>query len=201
MSSQDGQTILNIVGERVALGPLRRELLPLNERWINDLVTARNLGPAPRPQTSEQERAWYDRAATDEDASFAIYARGAGDEWRPIGTTTLGAIDYRNRTATFGIMIGEPGYRGRGCGTEATRLVLDYAFTALGLHNVLLTVFAFNPAGQRAYEKAGFRALGRRREALMMGGRLWDVIYMECLATEFDSPVLGKVFAPDAPRP
>jgi hypothetical protein len=33
-----------------------------------------------------------------------------------------------------------------------------------------------------------------------MGGRLWDIIYMDCLATEFTSPVLAKVFAPDEPR-
>ncbi len=36
---------------------------------------------------------------------------------------------------------------GRGYGTETTRLMLDYAFTALGLHNVMLTVFVFNAAG------------------------------------------------------
>ena len=41
-------------------------------------------------------------------------------------------------------------------GTEATRLVLDYAFTALGLHSVMLTCYEFNLAGRRAYEKVGF---------------------------------------------
>ena len=46
------------------------------------------------------------------------------------------AIDRRNRTATFVIFIGETKARGQGYGTETTRLVLDYAFTALGLHNV-----------------------------------------------------------------
>jgi diamine N-acetyltransferase len=33
-----------------------------------------------------------------------------------------------------------------------------------------------------------------------MGGKFWDIIYMECLAAEFESPVLGKVFVPDVPR-
>jgi hypothetical protein len=56
-------------------------------------------------------------------------------------------VDHRNRSATFGILIGEPECRGKGYGTETTRLMLDYAFTALGLHNVMLTVFEFNPAG------------------------------------------------------
>jgi hypothetical protein len=33
-----------------------------------------------------------------------------------------------------------------------------------------------------------------------MGGKLWDEISMDCLATEFTSPVLGRIFVPDTPR-
>jgi diamine N-acetyltransferase len=76
----------------------------------------------------------------------------------------------------------------------------EWAFTALGLHNVMLTVAEFNLAGRRTYEKVGFREIGRRREDRRMGGRRWDTIYMDCLASEFTSPVLGRVFSPDVPR-
>lgn len=34
----------------------------------------------------------------------------------------------------------------------------------------------------------------------MMGGTLWDVISMDCLASEFTSPIPGRVFVPDEPR-
>jgi diamine N-acetyltransferase len=122
----------------------------------------------------------------------------------------LERIDFRTRTADFTIGIGEPECRGKGYGTEVTSLMLDYAFTALGLHNVMLLVYEFNLAGLHAYKKAGFRELGRRRQSQWMGGRrrqsqwmggrLWDVIYMDCLATEFTSPVLGRIFVPDQPR-
>lgn len=191
----DEQPILNIVGELVALGPLRKELLPLYERWINDFGTVRTLSLPPRPMTTEQEQDWYERVARSEgDTPFTIYER---EGLRPIGNTTLAEIDFRNRSAIYGIVIGEPDARGKGYGTETTRLMLDYAFTALGLHNVMLTVFEFN-AGVRAYEKAGFRECGRRRECQMMGGKLWDEIYMECLSTDFESPVLGRVFRPDS---
>ena len=175
--------------------PLSSELY---ERWINDFSTLRTLGLPPTAMTMEQETAWYDRAATSERGmTFTIYERATG---KPIGTTGLHDIDYRHRKAAFGIMIGEPDYRGKGYGTETTRLMLDYAFTALGLHNVMLTVFEYNLAGRRAYERAGFREFGRRRQCRLMGGRLWDEVYMECLATEFTSPVLDRVFAPDQPR-
>jgi RimJ/RimL family protein N-acetyltransferase len=190
--------IINITGDRVALGPLRRDLLPQYQRWINDFSTLRTLGLPPTPITTEQETVWYDAQATSErSVTFTIYERAAD---RPIGTTGLHEIDYRHQRATFGIMIGEPDCRGKGYGTETTRLMLDYAFTALGLHNVMLTVFEYNLAGRRAYEKAGFREFGRRRQCRLMGGRLWDEVYMECLATEFTSPVLTRIFVPDQPR-
>jgi RimJ/RimL family protein N-acetyltransferase len=188
----DEQPVLNIVGDLVALGPLRKDLLPMYQRWINDLGAVRNLSLMPRPMTLEQQQSWYEQVAKSEgDAPFTIYERST---MRPVGNTTLAEIDHRNRSAAYGILIGESDARGKGYGTETTRLILDYAFTALGLHNVMLTVFEYNPAGIRAYEKAGFRECGRRRECRMMGGKLWDEIYMECLSTGFESPVLGQTF-------
>lgn len=61
-------------------------------------------------------------------------------------------IDYHNRAGLSGIEIGEPMARGIGLGTETTTLMIDYAFTALGLRNVMLTVSEPNTGGRRAYE-------------------------------------------------
>jgi RimJ/RimL family protein N-acetyltransferase len=145
--AQRDEPIFNIVGERIALGPLRRDLLPLYERWINDFGTIRMIGLPPVPMTTEKEQDWYEGQAKAGDvAPFTTYER---ETLRPVGNTSLFNIDHRNQSASFGIMIGEREFRGRGFGTETTRLMLDYAFTALGLHNVMLTVFAFNPAGTR----------------------------------------------------
>ena len=178
--------VLNVVGERVALGPLRRDLLPLYTRWINDLVAVRTLG-AYLPVTLEAETKWYDEWATSEKiVPFTVYAR---PELRPIGTASLFEVDHRSRSAEFGIFLGESEYRDRGFGTETTRLVLDYAFTVLGLHNVMLKVFDLNPAGKRAYEKAGFREFGRRRQSRRVGDDLRDEIFMQCLSDGFERPV------------
>jgi diamine N-acetyltransferase len=188
--------IVNIVGDRIALGPHRRDLLPAYQRWINDFSALRTLGGGPLgPTTLEQEATWYDGQPGNE-TRFTIYERTT---WRPIGTTALHSIDHRNRSATFGIFIGEAAARGKGYGTEATRLTLDCAFTALGLHSVMLTAAEFNLAGRRAYERAGFREFGRRRQCRWLAGRLWDDVYMDCLSSEFTSPVLAEVFVPDVP--
>lgn len=190
--------IINIDGELVALGPIRRELVPLYQRWINDFETTKNLLLPPAPMTFEAETEWFNQAATRTDVIFTVYEKST---WRPIGNADLRQIDYRHRSASFGIMIGEASCRGKGYGTEVVRLMLDYAFTGLGLHNVLLTVFEFNFAGRRIYEKAGFMEMGRRRQCRWLAGRWWDEIYMDCLATEFESPVLGKILVPDISRP
>ena len=201
MAQQSGsaeQPIVTIVGETVALGPPRRDLLPLHQRWINDLGTQRTVSALPRPWTLEQEATWLEgQLTTGERVPFTIYDRST---LRPIGSTELLHVDLRNGTAEFGLLIGEPDARGKGYGSETTRLMLDYGFTALGLHSVMLRVLAYNLAGIRAYEKAGFRESGRRREAHWMNGRYWDVITMDCLASEIASPVLGRIFVSDAPR-
>ena len=197
--SSTDRPVVNIEGVLVALGPRRRDLLPTYQRWMNDLGTLRTLSPAPPiPVASEQQAAWYDAHLASEGVRFTIYERTT---WRAVGTTELFGIDHRNRTAGWGVLIGEPDCRSKGYGTETARLMLDFAFTGLGLHSVLLTCAAYNLAGQRAYAKAGFREVGRRRECRRLGDRLWDEVYMDCLATEFTSPVLGRVFVPDAPRP
>jgi diamine N-acetyltransferase len=189
--------IINVVGEVVALGPLERAHVALYQRWQNDPTVTRTLAAA-RPWTHEQMAAAFsDTAAMSDQTHFTVYERAT---WRPIGSTYLADIDQRNGTAEFGIVIGAADARGRGYGTQATRLTLDYAFSALSLRNVLLQVYAFNEAGVRAYTKAGFREIGRRHACKRRGELRWDVIYMEALAREFVSPALADDFAPDIAR-
>lgn len=194
----DDRPIVNVVGQRVALGPLAREHLALHARWGNDPTTQRSAGDRVGPRTAEALEAWFDgRVATaGEQVWFTVYATAG---WAPVGFTCLRDIDHAARSAEFGVTIA-PERRDAGYGTEATLLTLDYGFTALGLHNIMLTVAEFSARGRRAYARAGFRECGRRRQVWPMGGRLWDEIFMECLSTEFESPGLGKLFAPDEPR-
>jgi diamine N-acetyltransferase len=186
--------IVNFGGELVALGPMRREYLPLYLRWINDFNTAGNLAFQPSPVTHEQETTWFDRVATAEGQShFTIFERASD---RPIGNCGVQGISPLHRRAEVGIMIGEPAVRGKGYGTEAMRLLLDYAFTALNMHSVMLTVYEYNHPARRSYEKAGFQEIGRRREARWHNGRFWDEILMDILASDFESPVLRRVLDP-----
>ena len=182
------QPVFNIRGERVALGPLHRGLLPLIERWDNDFQVADLRGDDPRPHTAESIAAGWEpllRGEREDWIGFAIYAL---PDLHPIGITNIRDFTNSHGTAEFGIAIGDATDRGQGFGTEATRLVLDYAFTILGVYNVWLDTLAYNVGAIRAYEKAGFREIGRRRGARMLAGKRYDVVLMDCIADEFVPP-------------
>lgn len=185
----DEPPVLNVEGELMALGPLRRDLVPLYARWMNDPATARAVGTF-APFTVERETDWYEKEARSEtNIPFTVYEKAT---LNPIGTVALMGVDYRNRRAEFGISIGEAEYRNKGYGTETTWLMLDYAFDVVGLHSVMLGVFEFNHGAIRTYEKAGFKEIGRRRQSYFANGRMWDEIWMDCLGPEFGSSGPGR---------
>lgn len=190
----DGRPIISVEGERAALGPMRRDLIPLYQAWINDVETLKFLANINRPLTLDEETAWYDGIGKRADlVAFTIYAL---PDHQPAGIVNLLHVDVANRRCELGIMIGEKALRGHGLGTESVRLAVDYAFHVLGLHSVMLETYEFNIAGIKAYTRAGFREIGRRREARYHAERYWDVIMMDVLVSEFDSPRLKAISIP-----
>lgn len=173
------------------LGPQRRDLIPLYQRWLNDLAVMAPLGAPLRPVTAESEAATYEQTSTNpHEVWFTVYERAT---LRPLGIAGLRDVDHRHRTAELVIFLGEKDCWGKGYGTETTRLILDYGFTALGLENIILRVYSFNERAIRAYRRAGFQEIGRRRGAYRLADRAYDIIFMDYLATEFASPVLRRL--------
>jgi diamine N-acetyltransferase len=190
MPSPD-EPILNLRGEKVALGPLCRDLIPVYNRWINEFEGVFTLCGQLDPVTLDQRTDFYERASRDTETwSFTIYEAAT---LRPVGMTWLFLTGQGAHSGFIGIHIGEPECRGHGYGGDAMALVMDYSFHALGLHSLELTVAASNIAGVRAYERAGFRVVGRQREAVYVGSRVDDFLYMQCLAREFHSPALARL--------
>lgn len=178
----ESHPVLFVVGDRVGLGPASKDQLPSYQRWFNDFQTMRTQGdPLPEPRTLEELQSWYDEemSGNPRRAWFSVYEL---DTLQHIGFVDLHHIDHRNRTATMSMMVGEPAARGKGYGSEMARLIVQYGFEALGVRNIALEVYEFNLAGQRVYEKAGFREFARRRQAHMMGGRLWDIVHMQAVS-------------------
>jgi diamine N-acetyltransferase len=182
-----------LTGERAALGPLKRDHLPMFARWINDPEVRRGL--AYRGLANEDaEIKWYEemteagRQPRPSAVGFAVHDAADGEL---VGVCGIEGIDHHFSRAELGIFLGRR--RGTGIGTDATRLALDWAFNVLGLRNVMLETYEFNEQARRAYERAGFRAIGRRRDAVSVMGRRWDSLLMDAIAADFESPVLGAL--------
>lgn len=198
-TSDDGRSkpVYNIVGEQVALGPgSREEQIDLFYRSDNDYSVTIFAGDPLWPRQREAFEAEYDRQAKEPHPDwfgYLIYDRATDT---PIGGISLRDIDLTMGAAELGISIGRKDYWGKGFGTEAITLLMDYSFTVLGLHNIMLTTAAYNERAIRSYLKVGFREFGRRRESRRIGDRRYDTVYMELLRTEFHSPLTPVVPLP-----
>ena len=174
-----------IVGERVRLRPVERDDLPRYVEWFGDPEVRRHLAVY-LPFSLAQEERWFEnlqgRLERQEDLILAIETADGVH----IGSVGLHTIDWRNRSAELGIVIGEKPYWDQGYGTDAIHTLLDLAFREMNLHRVFLRVDADNGRGLRCYEKAGFRREGTSREAVFKEGRYYDQHVMSILRSEFE---------------
>jgi ribosomal-protein-alanine N-acetyltransferase len=177
-------------GPLVFLRPLERS--DLNDRylsWLNDPEVTRYTETGMFPSTAEDLEKYYrDVCGSRNQVMLAIVDKKSGQH---IGNVKLGPIHWIHRNATFGILIGEKKFWGKGVGLEATNLMVEYGFNRLNLHRIDLGVFADHEAAVRCYEKAGFKVEGRMREDLFRGGEngghYKDRLWMGLLRSEFDS--------------
>jgi RimJ/RimL family protein N-acetyltransferase len=109
-----------------------------------------------------------------------------------IGNIKLGPINWVHRRSPLGILIGDKEFWGKGAGSEAMRLMVEYGFRRLNLHRINLAVFAENEAAVRVYEKVGFKVEGRFRDDMFQDGRYKDRLWMGLLCSEFNGGKTDK---------
>lgn len=187
-----------IEGTQVVL----RRHVPANlkafERWYSDPDVARLTRYQDGPMRRDEiERFFAARVVGPDSLALAVHVKSSG---RLVGTCAFSQLDGENGSALYHITIGEKDVWGRGYGTEATRLMLDHAFTTLGLHRVALSVFEFNTRAIRSYRRCGFQLEGRAREAIWREGRWWDEISMSVLEPDWAAARRDVTEVKPAPR-
>jgi RimJ/RimL family protein N-acetyltransferase len=177
-----------IIGEHIYLSPINMDDLELYTKWMNDAEVVGNLGNYHRMLSLNNEKTALE-TLTKDGQNYAIVLN-EGDLL--IGGVSLNEVNHMYRTATAGIFIGESEHRSRGYGTEAMRLMVEYGFKTLNLHNIMLTVHSDNMRAIASYNKVGFTEFGRRRECRYIDGRYLDTVYMEITATNYIGQPLPK---------
>jgi RimJ/RimL family protein N-acetyltransferase len=171
-------------GKLLRLAAPRAEDAEIVASWSNDADYLRQVDTDfARPRTT-QETTEEINSRRSGNTCIEFHLRTVLDD-RLIGFVAIHSIEWNNQIGTISIGIGESEFRGKGYGSEALRLMLNYAFNELNLYRVGLDVIASNTRAIHAYEKAGFISEGLMRSAVMRDGVRGDLLIMGILRTEW----------------
>lgn len=169
-------------GSRVYLRPMEPEDLEQVRSWVNSEKTRKLIGST-GPMNREGARAWFERAQNDEHRVwFSVVHR---EDHRLIGEAGLLKINQAWRSADMTMIIGDPGFRRQGLGTEAAHLLLEYAFDSLNLNRLSVWVASSNTPGLAWWQKIGFKQEGVARQAYFHDGTYHDFVIMGLLKEEW----------------
>ncbi|MWC29337.1 GNAT family N-acetyltransferase [Paenibacillus sp. MMS18-CY102] len=175
----------NLIGNRIVLREYRKEDLLYMRQWVNDpdivdMLSDVFLFPQTMNKTEQFLNAMLEGSA--DARGFVISLR---ETLEYIGQIDLHRIDWKNRSAELGIVIGNKLLQGLGYGTEAMLLLQQFAFERLQLNRLELEVLAYNEPAINCYMKCGFQEEGRKRQRHYYKGEYHDVIVMSVLRSEY----------------
>ena len=178
----------HLFGSKIRLRAAEKTDIETFCRWVNDPDVTENLMLV-FPMSQVEEERWYENMLQTPPSNHVLVIEIQADNqpgvWQTIGTCQFISIDWRNRSAEVGIMIGEKTTWNQGYGTDTMRTLLQHGFETLNLQRIWLQVYAKNPRGIRAYEKAGFVHEGIFRQAHYQHGKYFDIHLMSVLREEW----------------
>lgn len=169
----DFSTKPTLRGQRVTLRPLRAQDVEVMAQILSDpqvrLLTGsvETSEEATEPQPVDDRLVeWYATRGEQVDRLDLGIEDTSGEL---VGEIVLNDVDLGAMTCNLRVLVGPAG-RDRGLGTEAVGLVTAYGIEVLGLQQITLEVFEFNPRGRRVYEKVGYVETDRREDAIVIDG-------------------------------
>ncbi|QYK52636.1 MAG: GNAT family N-acetyltransferase [Fimbriimonadaceae bacterium] len=162
-------------GDRIQLAPLDQERHFENIcAWINDpeVTDWIMVGDFPMGALAEQE--WFNSHLkfNEKDVVLAIELL----DGTHIGQTGIHGIDLRHGFASTGSYIGDPSQRGKGYGTEASKLRAWYCFHVLGLRLIMSGYLEGNERSKAMNENCGYTEYGRVPKQFWKRGQYRDHI-------------------------
>ena len=174
---------------RIYFPKIKGVLVDLRELTIDDamdishLMThniSKSLWQVPHPYTVQNALTFINSSHRDfkslKAVNFAIqYKNNPEGINRLVGIISLKNLDFDNKKANVGYWIGEL-YWGVGIATESVALVINYAFSVLGLKEICAYVYCENKASIRVLEKNGMSKKEEVTEYNQISGRYKNTI-------------------------
>lgn len=174
---------MNISGKKVTLRAIEKKDLPLLQKWSNDQEVQYLLGGWHLPSSMDTMEKWLERIQSDQlNQRFAI----ENEEGELIGSANLVDINWKDRNAFTGIMLGNIDMRGKGYGTDTVMAIMRYAFEELGLERLDTTIIEYNEASLKLYcEKCGWKKEGVKKNWYWRKNRFWNKIIIGITRDEY----------------
>jgi len=177
-----------LIGDSIYLSPMNPDDAEIYTKWINDLEISTPLGNASNIYSLEKEREALERLSKEK-YNFAIVELESD---KLLGNISLFDIDLIHRKAEVGLFIGDKDRWGKGFGTEALNLILEFGFKIIGLNNIMLKVFSFNERAIKVYKNIGFEEIGKRKESFRVNNKWYDEFYFQILSKNLKSNYLNN---------
>lgn len=169
---------------RIYLRALEPEDYQISVNWRNDAEVISKLGCTKYFVSHETEKQWVQNTINqNKDVKLAICTTADN---KYIGNVYLTDINYISRKATSHILIGDHDYWNGGYGTEAMRLLLDYAFNHKNLHRIEAVVLEDNIGSCKMHEKLGYKKEGVFRQSVYKDGVYKNQIMYALLRSEYE---------------
>ncbi|NND64074.1 MAG: GNAT family N-acetyltransferase [Flavobacteriaceae bacterium] len=177
---------MNIIGKKVVLRAIEQEDLKSINKWSNDPEINYKLGGWHFPSSMQDQQKWYENLSVkSNNQRFAIETF----KGELIGVANLVEINWKDRNAFHGMLLGDSTIRGKGYGTDTVMTLAKYAFEELGLKRLDTTIIANNEASLGLYmNKCGWKQEGVKKDYYFRKNAWWDMIILGLTASDFAEP-------------
>ena len=153
--------------------------------WLNDLSLDIFGERSDFPNTQARMESYYAAACSNDSLVLLGVFDNASD--RHIGNITLSQIDWVQRRAFLGYLIGEKDFVGQGIASTACLMIMQYGFNKLNLDRIWTTISVNHAASKRVAEKVGLKEEGILRKHQMRDGARRDVNVLGALREEWNA--------------
>lgn len=154
-------------------------------KWDRDTEQHRLADSDPAQLWSEKKlKEFIEKRSKNRSQSFRFSIRTLAND-KLIGGAGLWINSWTHADTWLGISIGDRDYWGKGCGTDAMRLIVQYGFLELNLRRISLGLHAYNERALKTYQKIGFQLEGRIRGEGFRDGVRYDSLWMGILREEW----------------
>lgn len=180
---------MHVKGKQLTLRAIERSDLPTLQAWANDPITQDGIGEIHFPSSLDFHEAWFVGLKSDRfNQRFVVET----PEGAIIGLSSIINIDWRNRHAWHGLVIGDSRHRGKGYGLDAIMATMRYAFEELNLMRLDGSMIEYNTQSIALYcgPKLCWREEGRKKKYFYRKGRFWDQVIVGVTREDYEALVV-----------